>query len=160
MYGIFPSLANAKSCQLISSDQCKHVHLISFMQNSDQLLVRYYNEVRLYDVCDGSCLNRISVETVFVHGSLDKVIPCSKNGLLQEWDDTWTEVRRYNLGFVVYGACINRLEDSIAVAAGDYIAVVDLATLTSRKIFQEAHHISVSNLVLMAANFLQLSAVP
>jgi WD40 repeat protein len=124
-------------CQLsvTSNDQRKYVDLISFMQNSDQLLVGYYNELRLYDVCNGSCLNRISVETVFVHGSLDKVLKCSRNGLLQEWDDTWTEVWRYNLGFEVYGACINRLEDAIAVAAGDYIAVVDLATLTAWKIF-------------------------
>jgi WD40 repeat protein len=124
-------------CQLsvTCNDQCKYVDFISFMQNSDQLLVGYYDEVRLYDVCNGSCLNRISVETVFVHGSLDKIIACSKNGLLQEWDDTWTAIRRYNLGFEVYGACINRLEDAIAVAAGDYIAVVDLATLTSRKMF-------------------------
>jgi hypothetical protein len=65
-------------CQLslISNDQCKHAHLISFMQNRDQLLVRYCNEVRLYEVRSGSCLNRISVETVFVHGSLDKIITC------------------------------------------------------------------------------------
>jgi WD40 repeat protein len=124
-------------CQLslISNDQCKHVRFISFMQNSDQLLVRYYSEVRLYDVRSGSCLNRIIVETVFVHGSLDKVLTCSKNGLLQEWDDTWTEIRRYNLGFEVYGACINHLEEVIAVAAGDNITVVDLATLTSWKMF-------------------------
>jgi WD40 repeat protein len=122
-------------CQLsvTSGDPCKYVYLISFMQNSDQLLVRYYNEVRLYDVRSGSCLNRISVETVFVHDSLDKIITCSRNGLLQEWDGTWTEIRRCKLGFEVYGACISHLEDAIAVAAGDYIAVVDLATLTSRK---------------------------
>jgi WD40 repeat protein len=113
----------------------KCVHSISFMENSEQLLVGYYDEVRLYDVCDGSCLNRISVETVFVHGSLDKVLTCSKNGLLQEWDDTWTEIRRYNLGFEVYGACINHLEEVIPFAAGGYIGVVGLATFTSRKMF-------------------------
>jgi hypothetical protein len=55
--------------------------------------------------------------------------------LLQEWDDRWTEIRRYKLGVEVYGACINRLEDAIAVAAGDYIAVVDLVTFTSWKVF-------------------------
>jgi hypothetical protein len=118
-----------------SVEDGENVYTVCFMKNIDQLLVGYDDKVRLYDVHTGSSLLRMIVATIFIHRFFDKTVTCSRNGLLQEWDDTLTEIRRYNLGFKVNCACIGHIDDTIAAAAGDYIAAVDLAVLTSKKMF-------------------------
>jgi WD40 repeat protein len=108
-----------------------------FMSNSEHILVQYCSKVCMYNVRTGSCLHNIDDEMTFVHGLHDGAVTVSRNGVLQEWDDTLTEVRRQNLGVMAHCACISYMEDTVAVATTDIIVIVDLATWTSRKMVSE-----------------------
>jgi WD40 repeat protein len=117
-----------------------HTYSVLFMKHDEQLLVEYGSVFVLYDVRSGSRLHMvdsINARTLFIQGTPGGIIILSGNGLLREWDGTLTQIQQRNLGFEMVCADIAYLEDTVVVATKDSIAVVDLATLTSRKMFPE-----------------------
>jgi WD40 repeat protein len=121
-------------CAAPSRGFYEFVYSVCFTSNNEQLIGRYREKVRLYDVRTKACVHVIAEEMLFIHSFLDKIILLSRDGLLQERDNTLTEIRRRDLGFKVERACITHSEDTIALATEGFIIVVDLATGELRKL--------------------------